>query len=54
MLFKAADELLTFQYHPLLFIAIPLIFTGKGYRIVLLINSDDPVVADGYFMGISA
>lgn len=50
MLFKATYELFTVQCHLLLFIAIRVIFIGKGYRIILLINTYDPMVTDGYLM----
>ena len=50
MLAKTTDELFTVQCHLLLFIAIRVIFIGKGDGILLLINTHDPMVTDGYLM----
>ena len=53
MLLKTADKFSAAQCHLFFLIAITIIGISKAYR-TIFINTADPVIADGYLMGIPA
>ena len=51
---KPSDKLFTAQRHLLLLTIISIIVITKGYGVFFLIDTLYPMVADGYFVGVTA
>ena len=49
MLLKTTDKFVSRKDHLLLFAFVSVVFVIKSYRTLLIINTTDPVIADGNF-----